>query len=114
MRISDWSSDVCSSDLAEVALYRVSEGEGAGQPADGDGERHAVDHRQGGGDRQANAHQQAQRAERKSHLQGKSASIRVNLGSRRIIKHIKHDSNDNRVDLDGVDIITHAEIRNDE
>src|SRR3546814_3382373 len=33
MRISDWSSDVCSSDLieaAEVALYRVSEGEGEG------------------------------------------------------------------------------------
>src|SRR3546814_16878471 len=33
MRISDWSSDVCSSDLTEIIVVR---GSGALQPADGD------------------------------------------------------------------------------
>src|SRR3546814_17705206 len=77
MRISDWSSDVCSSDLP-----------GAGAAAAGDGERQAavapgprlrasagLGHRRSG-----------DAGDRKSVVSGKSVSVRVDLGGRRIIK----------------------------
>src|SRR3546814_11679402 len=93
MRISDWSSDVCSSDLPGDRVHRVEHafavlqqvtqavaahrfieiGPGAvlaGQKARGE----AVI----GGDR-------------KSVVSGKSVSVRVDLGGRRIIKKKKHN-----------------------
>src|SRR3546814_20297681 len=88
MRISDWSSDVCSSDLFEIAVaarhvhYR----------RDGfDGQRRAAEIRvqddAAGVDRAAQGALPAPRqTDRKSVVQGKSVSVRVDLGGRRIIK----------------------------
>src|SRR3546814_17553747 len=99
MRISDWSADVCSSDLPVEAPSReafaaaVLRGPGQQQAAvsgDRDAVRqhadldlveprphhHALHRRQ---DRQF-------RIDRKSVLEGKSVSVRVDLGGRRIIK----------------------------
>src|SRR3546814_11809498 len=72
MRISDWSSDVCSSDLvkrtrtsgillilAAASLLLAACDDGANQPS---------------------------AADRKSVVSGKSVSVRVDLGGRRIIK----------------------------
>src|SRR3546814_14496354 len=81
MRISDWSSDVCSSDLPRLVL---------GQPAGGQ-RRHdgalvgviAIDRGAGeaglGGDI-------LDAADRKSVVWGKSVSVRVDLGGRWIIQ----------------------------
>src|SRR3546814_15321925 len=84
MRISDWSSDVCSSDLARGApnyggtrswrhrehqLRRRDQSAGGLEPLLRD---------QGGG-----------AEDRKSVVSGKSVSVRVDLGGRRIIKKIK-------------------------
>src|SRR3546814_11705304 len=90
MRISDWSSDVCSSDLPESveATHRQS-------PSCRVLEQHLVDcvlrTRQGsecaelcrrvGGDRERVAG-----LDRKSVVQGTSVSVRVGLGGRRMIK----------------------------
>src|SRR3546814_19467582 len=88
MRISDWSSDVCSSDLVAVdhdprALHRL----------DGRDDR-AVDHfiaARPALERQAEFQQflQAQRdlglLDRKRVVMGKSVSVRVGLGWRRLI-----------------------------
>src|SRR3546814_13525788 len=104
MRISDWSSDVCSSDLAAVALVglghqpvaaaqaRVCAGgeqlaaddEGRVEPAFG---QHAGQQRGGGGlavgagDRDAAA--EAHQLGRKSGVWGKSVAVSVDLGGRR-------------------------------
>src|SRR3546814_20292737 len=89
MRISDWSSDVCSSDLLQRAGDRedllVEHGDFldrhslALQPAqEGFGDCHQVD---------AAAQQLLQ--DRKSVVEGKSVSVRVDLGGRRIIKKKK-------------------------
>src|SRR3546814_18571481 len=75
MRISDWSSDVCSSDLAGTA--RRSSGETCANSA----------RRRRGGARQASGARQA--ADRKSVVQGTSVSVRVDLGGRRILKNKK-------------------------
>src|SRR3546814_20448415 len=109
MRISDWSSDVCSSDLD--GLPRL----GARRPAPGGGrnERAAAPD---GGDAafrpvqpwppdlrraEARRHRAAVRpavrpprrrrglSDRKSVVSGKSVSVRVDLGGRRIIKNKK-------------------------
>src|SRR3546814_17380372 len=77
MRISDWSSDVCSSDLRAVAALppRAAHGRSdQGDRARNEEHRHdalfpVVQHR-----------------DRKSVVQGKSVSVRVDLGGRRIIK----------------------------
>src|SRR3546814_18911759 len=102
MRISDWSSDVCSSDLlhvvmalAEHALGRLAHhGEGFGQQVV---ELGAV----------CNALLEFGRlglqlrvGDRKSVVSGKSVSVRVDLGGRRIIKkkntnHLMYVSNNN-------------------
>src|SRR3546814_12504951 len=92
MRISDWSSDVCSSDLVDDALDdggcfgkrydagnpgefpRISHGDGVavlGKVKDND----ADDHRT---------------IDRKSVVLGESVSVRVDLGGRRIIKKKKN------------------------
>src|SRR3546814_17322436 len=111
MRISDWSSDVCSSDRQPAIpdrCGRLSGGAGKdarlaaapfrqatqGEQARGRGARtrpahaatHAGDHStRGGGSRS-----QARRlADRQSVVEGKSVSIRVDLGGGRIIKKKK-------------------------
>src|SRR3546814_20626144 len=76
MRISDWSSDVCSSDLLFAALaiwmyYTIAHVPG-GQPI-GALERVAAKAAQ----------------DRQSVVSGKSVSVRVDLGGRRIIKKKK-------------------------
>src|SRR3546814_14578348 len=68
MRISDWSSDVCSSDLH----------------LDVDRQFHAGHHQSA-----AHRHLGTLPADRKSVVLGKSVSVRVDLGGRRIIKKKK-------------------------
>src|SRR3546814_13232258 len=85
MRISDWSSDVCSSDLRgrgglrrALFLYAVGpRGRGAGARR---GRRRRARRDDGPG----------LRKDRKSVVEGKSVSVRVDLGGRRIIKKKKH------------------------
>src|SRR3546814_7696650 len=85
MRISDWSSDVCSSDLDCLGRGRLFL---AGTVAD-------VREREGA--RAVKGHALARRAgsfarlrpDRKSVVEGKSVSVRVDLGGRRIIKKKK-------------------------
>src|SRR3546814_12125544 len=121
MRISDWSSDVCSSDL------RIArQGRGAGRRAwrgGGRGElqrapaaaraqagvgqdarrvsrlraalRHTVRRRRGSarpslGRAPPSARRDRRAADRKSVVEGKRVSVRVDLGGRRIIKKKKH------------------------
>src|SRR3546814_11290633 len=95
MRISDWSSDVCSSDLTSSAWPRAScastgrrdEGRaacGAHRPRAGaPSPRRPVRRHPGRALAEVDA---AVRADRKSVVSGKSVSVRVDLGGRRIIK----------------------------
>src|SRR3546814_8622758 len=69
MRISDWSSDVCSSDLIRTAHRAIPPRRA----------QHLL--RQGRARHRRRAHQ-----DRKSVVKGKSVSVRVDLGGRRIIK----------------------------
>src|SRR3546814_11752158 len=89
MRISDWSSDVCSSDLRNVGAHADS---GTGAAADPAGEvlrrqAHVRRTRVGGA---APARRLLRglghRADRKSVVSGKSVSVRVDLGGRRLFK----------------------------
>src|SRR3546814_17317096 len=102
MRISDWSSDVCSSDLRHHRRHSVPVPEGRPRSAD----QHAVSasrvDRRGHprpvrrlSERQARAGSrrlqdpvdlERPETDRKSVGQGKSVSVRVDLGGRRIIK----------------------------
>src|SRR3546814_17687761 len=94
MRISDWSSDVCSSDLQRVVRHglRAQRGVLAGRGAGGRPLRRLagrglfrrVDVQPG--DRR-------QQGDRKSVVEGKSVSVRVDLGGRRIIKKKKKACN---------------------
>src|SRR3546814_20284486 len=87
MRISDWSSDVCSSDLLHLSLDYMNLG--------------AVDHffetlvarslRQGGPAPDAGRRPRFPRSEERR--EGKSVSVRVDLGGRRIIKKKKIKEN---------------------
>src|SRR3546814_10957272 len=82
MRISDWSSDVCSSDLPHA---HVGDDHGGGAHPRRHG-RAAQAHdplRLGGGRRTGVARQ-----DRKSVVKGKSVSVRVDLGGRGICKTI--------------------------
>src|SRR3546814_8993115 len=73
MRISDWSSDVCSSDL-RIAKPRPREfRERVCPPPASEEDQPDADHDAGSRDR-------------KSVVSGKSVSVRVDLGGRRIIK----------------------------
>src|SRR3546814_17058136 len=85
MRISDWSSDVCSSDLL-------------GHRADAHAERRVAHvkmesehHGHGGGDdeqaQRGDDHAAAVEEDRRCDVLGKSVSVRVDLGGRRIIKN---------------------------
>src|SRR3546814_14444857 len=88
MRISDWSSDVCSSDLlprgkVQARRHGGSEGTPSGPPA-----RRAAAlsaHERAAGqtrDRRSGRHH----LDRKSDVKGTSVSVRVDLGGRCIIK----------------------------
>src|SRR3546814_15396004 len=109
MRISDWSSDVCSSDLA-IARHEINawfrnrwrryvaiqarshtssnptglrgQGRGGGAQCDGRG-------RLGGGRRNP-ADRRLVLGERKGVVKGKRVSVRVDLGGRRFMKTKKH------------------------
>src|SRR3546814_17838875 len=86
MRISDWSSDVCSSDL----------GRGDRVPAAGRRDRHRAGARPaqaGAGQGQGRGGKDRAQADRKSVVSGKSVSVRVDLGGRRIIKKKKDNIN---------------------
>src|SRR3546814_13532143 len=110
MRISDWSSDVCSSDLGEATLTLL--GEGAEHDAhhcleipafaiddiDGTGELAGLPGVQriaeaGGGriheDDVLQARGQPQALDRKSDGSGQSVPVRVDLSGRRIMKKKK-------------------------
>src|SRR3546814_16932642 len=84
MRISDWSSDVCSSDL-----LLPDRADGRGGAAHQAAVRPALC--RGGGDRRRadDALCAVRRQDRKSVVSGKSVSVRVDLGGRRIIKKKK-------------------------
>src|SRR3546814_21166807 len=102
MRISDWSSDVCSSDLSS----RDDESEGGapqGNAArDGDGGRNdrlsqhqadVLDQRRRGRGGGPDVRQEGSRArDRKSVVSGKSVSVRVDRGGRRMFKKKRQKS----------------------
>src|SRR3546814_20676184 len=92
MRISDWSSDVCSSDLAVIApccidlwpFEHVDRFVGIGVARLPDFLRREAQNRRDP------AHQRVeQHVDRKSVVSGKRVSVRVDLGGRRIIKKKK-------------------------
>src|SRR3546814_3449968 len=88
MRISDWSSDGCSSDLAAVKLERAIDHRGAGIGGEALGHRgeFGLVGRVGGHLGRGDVEQGARRLDRKSVVQGKSVLVRVGLGGIRIIK----------------------------
>src|SRR3546814_19245126 len=97
MRISDWSSDVCSSDLmrvegedvpAEELLGSVfDDSDGGVAVADGEGELAGLVRRAHPGALGCrNAALEDQPLDRKSVVEGKSVSVRVDAGGRRLIK----------------------------
>src|SRR3546814_10936636 len=93
MRISDWSSDVCSSDLAHAAGHRahasVLPGRRAAPVLAARRRGRTAAHLRGGPLRGRVA---APPGDRKSVVEGKSVSVRVDLGGRRIIKKKNHIS----------------------
>src|SRR3546814_10043207 len=86
MRISGWSSDVCSSDLERTAVHFLRQGvEFRKVPfASGQAQTHARIFQVS---RELN--KLFWRADRKSVVLGTSVSVRVDLGGRRIIKQQK-------------------------
>src|SRR3546814_15794233 len=92
MRISDWSSDVCSSDLHAAEGIRVNAllPGGTITPSGGDGNPAALEFIAGlhPMKRMAAPAEIAQAAvlDRKSVVSGKSVSVRLDLGCRRFIK----------------------------
>src|SRR3546814_20852167 len=98
MRISDWSSDVCSSDLRAGAvrgrllgrLYLARQARGGAAWARCGGGRHDRRGHRRGADRR---HPCRRRLDRKSVVEGKSVSVSVDLGGRRIIKKTKNTNN---------------------
>src|SRR3546814_15565329 len=103
MRISDWSSDVCSSDLGEfndsshginrgrrlAACVRTGTNGRGRERAAG---RSRVHHH--GGTAADGARRRQDRGDRKSVVWGKRVSVRVDLGGSRIIKQQKNRYND--------------------
>src|SRR3546814_18742977 len=95
MRISDWSSDVCSSDLhqqheQEAEIGRADRDLAQAQRVDQQRvQRAQQDHAAGADQQQVVGQQQGfarGRGDRKSVVEGKSVSVRVDLGGRRTLK----------------------------
>src|SRR3546814_21154983 len=93
MRISDWSSDVCSSDLPDV-LQHLLPAPSIRWPRlrliDSQGNFRII-HKQGSGPgglhrSEADLARDHFQQDRKSVVEGKGVSVRVDLGGRRIIK----------------------------
>src|SRR3546814_19747121 len=80
MRISDWSSDVCSSDLFDGVMHFEWLEENTPLRRN----RHGIHEPAARGKRA--------RRDRKSVVWGKSVSVRVDLGGRRIIKKKKNEA----------------------
>src|SRR3546814_11890099 len=108
MRISDWSSDVCSSDLARPRrFHRQMDRAGGPRPAahrrhrrrtrdarrGGAGDRAGIARGAGGTGQDRRPGYPRSRADRKSVVSGKSVSVRVALGGRRIMKKKNYDVN---------------------
>src|SRR3546814_17244840 len=104
MRISDWSSDVCSSDLFVGTIHlrfsRIRQCVGGGIHAP---RPSSTGNRRNAGHRDLRSPARAPRlaackginreTDRKSVVEGKSVSVRVDLGGRRIIKKKKKNKN---------------------
>src|SRR3546814_16018879 len=82
MRISDWSSDVCASDLA---AQRRATGRGRARPSSRSGRRAAAIAAPAAGSRPGRPGARRSPTDRKSVVSGKSVSVRVDLGGRRIL-----------------------------
>src|SRR3546814_15123185 len=99
MRISDWSSDVCSSDLVELQEGRRQarrQRDDAAGLGDAQGDAHGGDEENGDDDGARHApllqrphEDEAEAGERKSVVSGKRVSVRVELGGSRTIKKKK-------------------------
>src|SRR3546814_11103493 len=97
MRISDWSSDVCSSDLAVERFggEQMERGDGGVARADIDPARVERVGEPARARYVARPHGRRQPVrDRKSVVEGKSVSVRVDLGGRRIIKKKKPEKED--------------------
>src|SRR3546814_18205805 len=86
MRISDWSSDVCSSDLYARGV-RAERGRATRRA----GCFRTRDRRSAPRPHWGVARARRATRDRKSVVSGKSVSVRVDLGGRRIIKKKKHN-----------------------
>src|SRR3546814_11546320 len=96
MRISDWSSDVCSSDLPDVAAATLETDAAAARASAADSlpdPEAMIEFNNNTWPGSAWSNQDSnrtykieQRLDRKSVVSGKSVSVRVDLGGRRIIK----------------------------
>src|SRR3546814_19721868 len=94
MRISDWSSDVCSSDLLDDPVMKTDQHvasfaaqiEGCGRAAG----QHCQRSDQQSDHGVSSGFMNARNRDRKSVVEGKSVSVRVDLGGRRIIKKKKN------------------------
>src|SRR3546814_20314653 len=85
MRISDWSSDVCSSDLGKRGNGGVRR-----RPETVTMRRFATSGGTAGVPSRRQGPDALEREDRKSVVKGKSVSVRVDLGGRRIIKKKKN------------------------
>src|SRR3546814_13395923 len=90
MRISDWSSDVCSSDLEGQEVLQLRPVEPGGNEAAGDAGDQALQQNAAGARIEIGIGRTGRDdkagEDRKSVVEGKSVSVRVDLGGRRIIK----------------------------
>src|SRR3546814_13519375 len=96
MRISDWSSDVCSSDLEADAHWQVSKyrGQNANMHAceallaayEATGAAHFLERAATLAEHMTRRQAALAGGDRKSVVSGKSVSVRVDLGGRRSIK----------------------------
>src|SRR3546814_14944742 len=92
MRISDWSSDVCSSDLAYGGRWNrvLRFADQARNPSQWAILRHRRSGRSGTGLVWTDQNTVRPSVDRTGVVQGKSVPVRVALGGRRIIKNTQH------------------------
>src|SRR3546814_12735693 len=105
MRISDWSSDVCSSDLLEEIdgrhLAKEAQRQRIGdEHVDAEREQHHADigaepHQQIPSEHRGEVEHEA--GDRKSVVEGKSVSVGVDHGGRRIIKKKNNITNNHSI-----------------